>query len=156
MKRKLLIGLEVIIATMMVIGATAYAAPAGSESDPLVSKSYVDDKINQVIAMINTGSSTTVVDNATSSAGSSYTPVYAAVGQTVVGGEGTELILRAGKGNVVVSGADGLTDTTTGADLKNGATVTKNHLMIVPRADGRGVKVTEAAWFLIKGEYTIK
>ncbi len=154
MKKKLLIGLEILIATMVVIGATVYAASAGSESDPLVSKSYVDDKINQVISMINTGSATEVVDN--SSSAGSYTPVYASVGQTVVGGEGTEIILRSGKGTVVISGADGITDATTGGNLTNGKAASLNHLMIVPRADGRGIKVTESAWFLIKGDYSIK
>ncbi len=153
MKKKLLIGLEIFIATMMVIGATVYAATAGSESDPLVSKSYVDDKINQVISMINTGTSTAVVDS--SSSASAYTPVYASEGQTVTGGEGTEIILRSGKGNVVISGADGITDATVGGNLTNGKAVTANHLMIVPRADGRGIKVTESAWFLIKGDYSI-
>lgn len=152
MKKKFLIGLEIIIATIMVIGGSVYAATAGSEADPLVSKSYVDDKINQVISMINTGSSTTVVD---SSSADTYVPVSAAVGQTVTGGEGTEIILRAGKGNVIINGVDGIVDATTGGDLKNGAAVTKNHIMIVPRADGRGIKVTEAAWFLIKGDYSI-
>lgn len=154
MKKKILIGLEILIATVMVIGATVYANSAGTEGDPLVSKSYVDDKINQVIAMIKTGSSTST--DVSTSTGDSYEPVYASVGQTVVGGEGTEIILRAGKGNIVISGADGIVDATTGQNLKGGSQATLNHIMIVPRADGRGVKVTEAAWFLIKGDYTIK
>lgn len=153
MKRKLFIGLEILIATIMVIGVTVYAATAGTEADPLVSKSYVDDKINQVISMISTGSATSTVSGIT---GGSYEPVYATVGQRVEGGEGTEIILRSGKGEVYINGADGITDATTGANLKGGQNVTANHLMIVPRADGRGVKVTESAWFLIKGDYTIK
>ncbi|MGN1318349.1 MAG: hypothetical protein ACI4VF_04980 [Lachnospirales bacterium] len=152
MKKRFLVGLEIFVATIAVIGATVFAASAGSESDPLVSKSYVDDKINQVISMINTGTSTAVVD----SVGSSYEPVYASVGQTVIGGEGTEIILRAGQGTVVISGADGIVDATTGQNLTSGKAASKNHIMIVPRNDGRGIKVTEAAWFLIKGEYSIK
>lgn len=151
MRKKFLVGLEIFMATVLVIGATAFAASAGSESDPLVSKSYVDDKINQVISLINTGTSTAVVDT-----GSSYVPVYASVGQTVIGGEGTEIILRAGKGNVVISGADGIVDATTGQNMTSGKAAVLNHIMIVPRADGRGIKVTEAAWFLIKGDYSIK
>ncbi len=152
MKKKLLTGIEILIATVMVIGVTAYGNSAGSEGDPLVSKSYVDDKINQVISMISTGTATAVVD----SKGGSYVPVYASVGQTVIGGEGTEIILRSGKGNVVISGADGIVDATTGGNLTSGKAAVKNHIMIVPRADGRGIKVTEAAWFLIKGDYSVK
>ena len=105
--------------------------------------------------MINTGTSNSVVDNG-ASGGSQYVPVYASVGQTVIGGEGTEIILRAGKGNIVISGADGIVDATTGQNLTSGKSAVANHIMIVPRADGRGVKVTEAAWFLIKGDYSIK
>ena len=70
--------------------------------------------------------------------------------------KGTEIILRAGKANVVISGSEGITDATTGQALYNGHKATLNHLTIIPRADGRGFKVTEAAWFLVKGDYTIK
>lgn len=154
MKRKLFVGLEILIATIMVVGATAFAATAGSESDPLVSKSYVDDKINQVLSMINTGTSTST--DTSISTGDSYVPVYASVGQTVIGGEGTEIILRSGKGEAAITGVDGIVDATTGQNVKDGTYITANHILIVPRADGRGVKVTEAAWFLIKGSYSIQ
>jgi hypothetical protein len=153
------------------------AATIGTEDDPLVSKSYVDNKIEQVLTLINgngtTTSTSTAVDkdaivaevleqiNSGDLTGGSvavdgYTPVSVAVDQTIYGGEGTELILRAGKGKVVISGEDGIADITTGNELKSGSTVTKNHLLIVPRADDRGVKVSEAAWFLVKGSYEIK
>jgi len=106
--------------------------------------------------MINTGSSAPSTTGTSASTGSKYVPVYASVGQTVIGGEGTEMILRAGKGTVVINGSDGIVDATIGQNITSGKGVVLNHIMIVPRADGRGVKVTEAAWFLIKGDYTIK
>ncbi len=149
MKRFLVCLLSVMASAVMVMGSV-YGADAGSESDPLVSKSYVDDKIDQVLAQI--GSSST---SATLSSSTTFTPVSVAVGQTIIGGEGTELILRAGKASVVISGSEGITDATTGQTLYNGHSATLNHLTIVPRADGRGFKVTEAAWFLVKGSYTI-
>ena len=34
--------------------------------------------------------------------------------------------------------------------------IVPGHILIVPRADGRGVNVSEAAWFLVKGGYSIK
>lgn len=151
MKRKLLMGIQLAVASAIVVVGTAFAADAGSEGDPLVSKSYVDDKISQVTALIKSGGTSGVVPTS----GTSYEPVYVSVGQTIYGGEGTELILRAGKGNVVIKGADGIVDATTGGDLKGGKAATKNHIMIVPRDDGRGIKVTEAAWFLVKGSYKI-
>ncbi len=176
--KKVIMGLEIVLATCILAGGTVFAATIGSESDPLVSKSYVDSKIEQVLTLINgngtaSGGTSSAVDvdaiteqvldklNAEdltggSVAASGYVPVSVAVGQTIYGGEGTELILRAGKGNISVSGVDGIADITTGEELLNGSKAVKNHLMIVPRDDGRGVEVTEAAWFLVKGSYEIK
>ena len=147
MKRKLIIGLQAIAVTVVAVVGTAFAADAGSASDPVASKSYVDDKISQ---MINTGSATTEVS------GSSYVPVSVPVGKVLYGAEGSEIILRSGKGTIYTAGVDGVVDATTGANLKTGATAVANHILIVPRADGRGVNVSEAAWFLVKGGYSIK
>lgn len=172
--KKVVMGIEVLLATCILAGGTVFAATIGSESDPLVSKSYVDSKIEQVLTLINgngTGSSSGVDVDALakqvlakinegditggSVAAEGYVPVSVAVGQTIYGGEGTEFILRAGKGNISVSGVDGIADITTGEELLNGSRAVKNHLMIVPRDDGRGIEVTEAAWFLVKGSYEI-
>ncbi|MDO4300671.1 MAG: hypothetical protein Q4D26_04670 [Clostridia bacterium] len=150
--KRFLIGLLSVIASVVMVMGSVYAADAGSESDPLVSKSYVDDKIEQVLAKIGQSSS----GSASVSAGASFTPVSVAVGKTIIGGEGTEMILRAGKANVVLSGSEGITDATTGQALYNGHSAALNHLAIIPRDDGRGFKVTEAAWFLVKGSYTIQ
>ncbi len=155
MKRKFLVGLEVFAATAIAFAAVTAFGAAGTEEDPLVSKSYVDDKINQVLEIVN-GGSVSLDGTVPAVGGASYEPVYASVGDVVLGGEGTELILRSGKGNIYITGVDGIVDATTGQNLVNGHEAAKDHIMIVPRGDGRGVKVTEAAWFLIKGEYTIQ
>ncbi|MBQ9604781.1 MAG: hypothetical protein IJR45_05125, partial [Firmicutes bacterium] len=91
MKRKFIAGLEIFFATAAVLATVTAFGAAGSEDDPLVSKSYVDDKINQVLEVVNGGS---VSLDGAAAAGASYTPVYASVGQIVLGGEGTEIILR--------------------------------------------------------------
>ena len=146
--KRFLVGLLGVIASAVMIMGSVYGADAGSESDPLVSKSYVDDKIEQVMSLIGSGGST--------STAITFTPVSVAVGKTIIGGEGTEMILRAGKAGVVLSGSEGITDATTGQTLYNGHSASLNHLNIIPRADGRGFKVTEAAWFLVKRSYTIQ
>ena len=155
MKSKIIAGIEIFVVTAAMLTAVTAFGAAGTQDDPLVSKSYVDDKINQVLEIVN-GGSVSADGNIAPAAGSSYQPVYVSVGQVIVGGEGTELILRSGKGNIYIEGVDGLVDTTTGKNLTTGDAATANHLMIVPRDDGRGVKVTEAAWFLVKGDYTLK
>ncbi len=149
--KRFLVGLLSVFASVVMVMGSVYAADAGSEADPLVSKSYVDDKIEQVLAKIGSGSA-----SGSTAAAASFTPVNVAVGKTIIGGEGTEIILRAGKANVVISGSEGITDATTGQTLYNGHKASLNHLTIVPRADGRGYKVTESAWFLVKGSYTIQ
>lgn len=150
--KRFFVGFISVIASVVMVMGSVYGADAGSESDPLVSKSYVDDKIDQVLAKIGSGTSS----GSTTVSGGTFTPVSVAVGKTIVGGEGAEMILRAGKANVVISGSEGITDATTGQTLYNGHSATLNHLTIIPRDDGRGFKVTEAAWFLVKGSYTIQ
>lgn len=157
MKGKLIIGLEILAATAIVAGVTAFAA-AGTEDDPLVSKSYVDDKIEQVLTIVNGGTvpSTDGGSTVTTTAGASFETVYLSVGQVLIGEEGTEIIMRSGSGSAYITGADGIVDATTGENLQNGSTLRTNHIMIVPRADGRGVKANEGAWFLVKGGYSVQ
>ncbi|GAE87367.1 hypothetical protein [Acetivibrio straminisolvens] len=53
----------------------------------------------------------------------------------------------------------GLSDITsgTGADINTDDEVPLNHLLLVSRDDGRGLRVTsEKAWVLVKGPYTIE
>jgi len=86
---------------------------------------------------------------------SSFTPVSAAAGQIILGDEGTEIILRSGAAVGYTAVADGIVNASAGADIKNGQVIKTNQLHIVPRADGRGVRVTQDAWFMIKGSYQI-
>ncbi len=154
MKHKLIIGLEVLLASVILTtGATVFANQAGGQTDPLVTKSYVDDKVNKALETINANAGNTGNVNINTI---SYTPVFATVGQTLYGKEGTEIILRSGKGTAVVPTQEGISNITTGQDLKHNAFIGKNHLLITPRDDGRGIKVTENAWFLVKGDYVIK
>ncbi len=103
----------------------------GSEADPLVSKSYVDGK--------------TV-----------YVPLQLQPGQSLIGDEGTEIILRSGEGTAIDNGANGVSDISGGRDLMSGMKVELNHLLLIPRGDGRGIKVSTEAWVLIRGSYTIR
>lgn len=143
-------------------------ANAGGETDPVVTKSYVDKKISE----ITTGGSGElseyqmefIIEEITnnlaggniSTSGDTYVPVQASSGSIIIGEEGTEIILRSGKAVGYVEGSDGIVDITSGDELVNGSTVSKNHMLIIPRADGRGVKCSTDSWFIIKGGYTIR
>lgn len=112
-------------------GVSAAVNTPGSESDPVVTKSYVDSKV-------------------------SYLPVKLEAGQTLIGDEGTEIILRSGEATAIDNGANGVSDVSAGKDLMTGNPVAANHLLLIPRKDGRGIAVSTEAWVIIRGNYTIQ
>lgn len=172
----------VIAGCISVTDGQAFGAQPGSAEDPLVSQSYVDGKINQIMSLITgaaasagSGSYDEIVSdvmaqieylygaklNASDTAGVSgqqqtdrYVPVSASPGQVIIGEEGTEIILRSGTAAAYCPGPNGLVDVTDGGELLHNHTVKANHMLIVPRGDGRGVQVQTDAWFIIKGDYS--
>lgn len=103
----------------------------GSEGDPLVSRSYVDSQMK-------------------------FQVLEVAQGKKVICSSGTELILRSGSATAIDSSLGGLSDVTGGKDLRSGDSVPKNHLLIVPRDDGRGILATSASVVMVRGSYEIK
>lgn len=83
-----------------------------------------------------------------------YAVVYVTKGQSVVGN--CEIILRSGKAIALCPAANGISDLTAGADLADGTEISANHLLLVPRNDGRGITVTSAdAYVMVRGTYTV-
>lgn len=79
--------------------------------------------------------------------------------QKLMTGESAEIILRGGKAKAIGGEGGGLSDITsgTGADINTNQDVPLNHLLMVSRDDGRGIKVvSKKAWVLVKGPYTIE
>lgn len=132
MKKSVIISIAILL--VMVFGlsmAMAATDQPGSESDPVVTKSYVDSK-------------------------TSYSPISLTQGQRLIGGEGTEIILRSGEATAIDNGANGISDLTAGLDLMTGSQVGTNHLLLVPRSDGRGILATTDIWVMVRGTYTIQ
>lgn len=151
-----------ILTLIFMLSAAATPAP-GSEEDPLVTRSYVDRLISELTG-VQGGAGHQQVDaivnevlNRLAGGGVSdtFTPVPMTSGQTLFGNEGTEIILRSGSAVVQASGSDGLANVTTGVDLGLGEAIERNHMLIVPRADGRGVHATSDVWLLVKGGFTV-
>ncbi|HEU4964929.1 MAG TPA: hypothetical protein VFV52_13875 [Bacilli bacterium] len=147
--------------------ATGNTVP-GSADDPIVTKSYVDQKIaelNKTTSSTNGGTTTgttgntgTTTPTGTSVAGiDTFKPIKLTAGQTLLGGEGTEIIVR-GPGEVlaVAPGADGLSDITGALDIPNGQALAKNHMLLIPRKDGRGIKATAETYIMVRGTYTLQ
>ncbi len=155
-----------VIASAIVIalccGLISFGADAapGSAQDPVVTKSYVDsvvsalqtkvDALEKAQAEVPTGSAVEAPRAAT------FTVVEVAAGSRLIGGEGTQFILRSGSAAAIDNGANGVSDLTSGADLKGGAAVEKNHLLLVPRADGRGISCTTKCYVMVLGDYTLQ
>jgi hypothetical protein len=138
------------VAGMAIFATQAWAdggtGVPGSVDDPVVTKSYVDQQIQQALA---------------NGAGSTLTVVELNPGQTLFGFEGTEFIVRTGK-VIAVAGnkGDGLTDITAGADLRGGAPVALNHLLLIARSDNRGLKLdpgySGVAHVMVRGKYELR
>lgn len=180
-----LLGGGIVTGSLMnnsVNGASSSGQP-GTADDPVVTKSYVDQKIAQAIKggvpASNTSSkatsSTTPATNATSNpsasgtsgAGKTSTPeqtealkvVDVKPGQKLIAKAGSEFILRNGYAVVYSMDASGAIDITSGTEIVHNQTVEKNHLLSFPR-EGRGIQVKEGQKFglvvMVRGGYTVQ
>ncbi len=167
----------VFIAATVTTVIASNVAP-GSESDPLVTKSYVDTKFEELKSLISSSNSGAPLSETSAilsdedrqkiitevlakietaqAAESHFVPVKVNKGKVLMGREGTEIILRTGRAFVYSKTENGVSDLTAGKDLPNGESVTKNHYMVVPRDDNRGVIPISDCWFMVKGDYEIK
>lgn len=142
-------------AAVLILGSTVVFSEPGSEQDPLVTLSYVNRTIEQIKSYIDD-------KVAGLGAGSTTAEPYAleivnvSKGQFLIAKAGTEIILRAGKGLAVVSDLGGLTDITAGVDLGKNVEIPLNHMLIVPRDDGRGVYCSTDAIFMVRGKYEVR
>jgi hypothetical protein len=114
----------------------------GSEQDPLVSKSYVDARLEAFLSQLSVGAEMTVVE--------------LGAGQKLIAGAGTEIIVRGGSAVIIDSELGGLCDVTEGKDLRKGEPAPANHLLLVPRDDGRGIQAIGAAIVMVRGAYTVE
>ncbi|ANE46699.1 hypothetical protein SY83_10915 [Paenibacillus swuensis] len=166
-----LMGALLTAGSIMYINAdgNAPATQPGSANDPVVTKSYVDEQVASLVkaelAKLNgTTPPTTPTkpdqgkpDEGAPSA--AMKPVTVRPGQTIIGSEGTEFVVRAGKGTAYTEDGGGLSDLTSAKDIGKGLSVGSNHYVVAPRA-GRGItsdpKSKVSLIVLVRGGYTIK
>ena len=160
-------------------GVALAAGQQGTQADPLVSLSYlnqqatpsilaqVDAKIAQREAELQNRLAAVVdgyvkeVEDKLRTGGSSTAPAAAgaavvtlSAGQTITGGAACEFLLRSGTAVCVSSSAPGLVDMTGAATLANGGALAANHLYLAT-VEGRGVKASTAVTLMVRGSYTI-
>lgn len=136
------------------LGSVVFSEP-GSNLDPLASMSYVDKKIDDLRAYLDRALSQGQVGE-TNQESRDLEVVNLSKGQVIVGGAGTEIILRSGSATALGTDLGGLSDLTGAKDIGHGGKIEANHLLLMPRNDGRGVKAETDAIFLVRGIYQVK
>ena len=151
--------------------AVMAAGAAGSQTDPLVTLSYLESTYTdtllskadsvfqsrnkeleqalaeQVAAMKKEVSSQTVQTGSAAA----FTAMTLHKGQTLTGAVGTEVLLRQGSAVCSAASAPGLVDVTGGGELQSGGALTANHLYLMT-ADGRGVTASsDSVTVLVRG-----
>ena len=137
---------------VLLLGSTVVFSEPGTESDPLVTLSYVNRSIEQVKTYIDQK----VSNSTNTSTSDSLEVVNVEKGKFLIGEAGTEIILRGGSAKAIVSNLGGLSDITEGVDLGKDVSIPANHLLIIPRDDGRGVYCVTDSIFMVRGGYEIK
>jgi hypothetical protein len=123
----------------------------GSEGDPLVSRSYVQSYVQSHV--------NSYVDSyvdASIDAKMKMVVVEVPAGAKLIGAAGTEIIVRSGTATAIDSQNGGLSDVTAGVDLRKGDVAPTNHLLIVPRDDGRGIAAVTSLFVMVRGAYTLQ
>ena len=154
----------VLLALSGILSTTvSLAAEVGSEGDPLVTLSYLNDtflntiltKVDQKIAARNSQIAQQMGGQSTSGTAAAFTVVTLSKGQVLTGDIGCEVMLRVGTASCVSPSSPGLIDESAAVTLNNGGALVQNHLYMMT-IEGRGVKATAATTkLLVRGTYTI-
>lgn len=140
--KKAVIATAIVGSLVLATTTSANSGAPGSAGDPLVTKSYVDEQISKISG--TGGSAQLVVET-----------LHA--GQQLIAEAGTEIIVRSGNVVGLMSPAgDGIPNVTAGTDIR-GTRIPLNNMLLIPRSDGRGVRVIEGpAYIMVRGAYQIR
>lgn len=147
----------IVLALMFIVGQVVYAMnkEPGSNDDPIVTLSYVEQRVEQLKFYID--EKIAALSPSTGGGGdNNLVVVELKPGQKLIAGQGTEIILRGGKALVIDNPLGGLANVTAARDLRMNEVVPPNHLLIVPRDDGRGVKAENDVILIIRGTYRVE
>lgn len=170
-----------LLAGMLALGGLLLGAAQGTQTDPLVTLSYLNnvatpkilaevdakfaireaaltEKLNSLVTQYTAEMQKLAASGGgqTGTGGSAavFTVVTVPAGKSLVGGVGAEFLLRGGGAVCVAASAPGLIDTSGGGTLPAGGALLANHLYL-STAEGRGLKATSQATVLVRGSYTI-
>ena len=168
--RIVLITLAAALLLGIAVLAVDAATSAGSEDDPLVTLSYINDVFVPYVTSLfrqDLEEKETALQEALEerigalegagvggTGGREYVVETLEAGQTLICQRGAELMLRIGRATVTAENTPGLVDTATTGNLNDGEELTVNHLYMVT-INGHGVRAEETVKILVRGDYTI-
>ncbi|GKX30439.1 hypothetical protein SH1V18_29190 [Vallitalea longa] len=170
--------LLVMVTGLLYTSTNASSVDPGTIDDPLVTKSYVDDRLEEILGKAGQQGTSSKSNNDKTEIdyeqiylelnkyidskleevndlkdSSKYEVVELEIGQDLICSDSTEVILRSGTAKIIGNDTgDGISDITIGIDLSDGVLVPKNHLLIVPRDDERGLKAESKCFVMVRGE----
>lgn len=164
-----------VLVLAALVGMVLAAGQQGTQNDPLVTLSYIRDKVMPDI-LAQTGEQITareaglkeafqaLIDGYTKDVEEqlaqadldslAFTVVDLAAGQTLTGDAGCEFLLRAGSALCVASAEPGLVDMTGGGTLGGGGALAENHLYMAPTG-GHGLRAQDSVKVMVRGSYTV-
>ena len=151
-------GLAGVCAALLVTGAVA--VDAGTDKDPLVTLSYLNDQfmseiMKRVDGKIAERDKKLAGQGVGSAAASSFQTVELAKGQILTGSMGCEIMLRDGKATCASQLSPGMVDETTGQTVKTGGALSLNHLYMMTE-EGPGVQAaSNSAKLMVRGTYSV-
>jgi len=137
----------------LIIGGIAIGSNPGGATDPVVTQSYVEGRLqalnDSIQAQIEELSLPTT-------GGQAFEVIAVEAGQTIYLEANSQFILRTGEATAIAGPGGGLSDLTGGLDLQTNDLISRNHLLLVPRSDGRGVYFITQAYIMVSGSYTLE
>ncbi|MBR4206555.1 MAG: hypothetical protein IKQ92_13865 [Clostridia bacterium] len=181
MKKRILTWAAVLLAVLLSLGVIAAAAGYDSSVDPIVTLSYlttqfrsdmlaeIDNRFETLSAALQQAQTPAPVPEEpapepvepappiSEPASTAFEVVELTWGDTLYAAGACEVILRAGSAYCIAPDpTQGLADVTDGNEIYNGQALTKNHLCLIPRPDGRGLAAaSESVFIMVRGEYTL-
>lgn len=168
------------------LAVSAFAASYDSSEDPLISLSYLTETFRPSIekdykeriaaleeqiaslqsalsngsASVSSGSSEENGESGEADAAivpQGYEVIELKYGDCLFAASACDIMLRAGSAFCIAPDAtQGISDYTAGEEILNGEFLTKNHMCLIPRGDGRGIMATaQSVYIIVRGEYTI-
>ena len=163
-----------LVLAAAVFAAGEYSGPAGSENDPLVTLSYINDVFTPEVQRYFREELQSQADSLRDSlepriealedaceaaggvgTGLAFRKITLNSGSELSCRAGTELLLREGSAYATAWEEPGLLDTSGGADLDWGEYLEQGHMYLVS-ADGNGICADGSITVLVRGDYEIE